>query len=620
MGNVEQFPTYVNDFLSQFDNIQPADIENEETIAKLIDFRARYKKHWPTVANILAGRLGAQADILSNFLTEHAREKKKLEEREKKKKALLASYPPSSHMNYRWEENEDGELYQAPRLTHEMWEDLAPVFKGQDGTQWPKNIRDQLLFWDEDNNRPNFVKQDTQTLEFFSTLYAKKQTIYWEENRAKGFMPRAEFVNGLVKTLKRYEGYSEYPHFPPVKGYFYRLRIKQGSQKTGKLDELVNMFNPASPSDKDKIRALFCSLFWGGHPGERPMIVVTAKAVHGQSSGKTTLVQAASRLISGDAEGYIKFNIESGSLDGEKLKTRVLGANGQRIIFFDNVRSSVLGSGYLEDLITSEDISGHRLHHGLDSIRNYFTVCATLNDSMFSRDIVTRSMIIQILPFDIKENKKAEWKDRLDNLLENHKEDIITDIKITLEGEPKELAEYNRFPRWCRDVLSKCTDDSEIVTKNNALVQEYNAENEEAEKLHEDILGEISRYKIDTLLDGGPNAPLAIKPLDWDEFPKMYVRISESMFLLWVCKSLGFRSNQTRLAKKKLAQLNLPWLKRGKEGTPHTSKVMGSRFYTYGNPQFKELPSQRMPKIINADYRLGEYKFVRYLTHTNTAV
>ena len=43
MGNVEQFPTYVNDFLSQFDKIKASDLKDEENLAKMIGFRAKYK-------------------------------------------------------------------------------------------------------------------------------------------------------------------------------------------------------------------------------------------------------------------------------------------------------------------------------------------------------------------------------------------------------------------------------------------------------------------------------------------------------------------------------------------------------------------------------------------------
>jgi hypothetical protein len=612
VNNLSEFPVHVTEFISSFKNTTADVLQDPEAINTLLGFRRSNKRHWQRVLKTLAGHWKTTANELDQLLTDFLTEKKGQEKKKAKKRALMNSYPESSQMNYKWAEDSEGEIMKVPKLTQEMWTDLAPIFKGPDGSQWPVNIRGQLLLWDYESKRPDFLKPETQTLELFSTLYTKHQTVYWEENRAKGFMPRAEFVAGLIKTLPRYDGYSEYPHFPSIPGYFYKVQVQPKAKKTGKLEELVQMFNPATAEDKDKIRALFCTMFWGGQPGERPMIVVTAKAVHGQSSGKTTLIQAASQLISGNSEGYIKFSIESGSLDGEKLKTRVLGANGQRIIFFDNVRSSVLGSGYLEDLITSTDISGHRLHHGLDSIRNYFTVCATLNDSMFSRDIVTRSMIVQILPFNIKENKKAEWKDRLDSLLTTHKHDIITDIMLTLAAPKKELKEYNRFPRWCRDVLSKCSDDPEIVTKNNDLVQEFNAENEEGEKIHEDILCEISRYKIRTLLEDS-NGGLALKALDWDEFPKMHVRVSESVFLQWICKSLGFRTSQTRLAKKKMAQLKLPWLKKDKEGVPHRTKVMGARFYTYGNPENKELNAQYMPKIINNDLHLGDFKYTRYL-------
>ena len=583
-----------------------SDLKNPQLIDTLLEFRKAYKRHWPSALNALANQWKVKAGDLNQLLSEYQTVKKEKEKKESKKKSILNAYPKGSQMNFNWEEDEEGELKKIPKLTKEMWEDLAPVFKDKAGNQWPVNIRGQLLLWDEQANRPDFLKPDNQTLKFFSILYARQQTVFWEENRSHGFMPRAEFVSGLVCTLKRHDGFSEYPHFPPLPGFYYKNQIAPGSKKTGKLEELVNMFNPATPADKDKIRALFCNMFWGGPAGERPMFIVTAKAIHGQASGKTTLIQAASKLVEGSTEGYIKFNIESGSLDGEKLKTRVLGANGQRIIFFDNVRSSILGSGYLEDTITSDTISGHRLHFGLDSIKNHFTVCATLNDSMFSKDIVTRAMVIQILPYTVKDSQRAIWKDKLDTLLTKHKKDIITDIKLIIESEPKNLKDPNRFPRWCRDVMSKCTDDLEIIIKNNELAKEYNAETEESDKIHEDILGEISRYRIQTMITNK-----GYMNLDWDEFPKLYIRISESMFLQWICKSLGFRASQTKLAKKKIAQLNMPWLKKDKEGLPHISKAMGAKLYTYGNPQYPEPNKKLIPKIINNDTFLGEEKNVR---------
>ena len=571
----------------------------------MIGFRAKYKKHWPTVANILSGRLGAQADFLTNLLNEHAKERKKQEQREKKKNDLLASYPSNSHMNYRWEENEDGELYKAPRLTQEMWEELKPAFLGPDEVEWPKNIRGQLLLWDHKTNRPNLLPPSIQTKRIFSTLYSKGKIIFWEENKAKGFMPQAEFVDSLTLTLPRYESYSEAPHYPPIKGVFYHCK-DPGTEKTGKLEELVNMFKPASPADKDKIRALFCTAFWGGPAGQRPMFIITTQALHGQSSGKTTIIETLSQLISERGNGYVKFTLESNKLDGETFKTRMLGTEGQRLIFFDNVRSAVVGAGWLEDNVTSSVISGHKMHIGLDTIPNHFTTCLTLNDSTFSSDVVTRAMIIQILPHNTDNGKKAEWMHKLNHLLSEHRQDIIDDIILTLKSPIRKLNPPNRFPIWCEQVMSKCTDDPDLVGKNIALAAEYNAENEEAEKIHEDILGEISRYKVQTLM-----VNQGYMHLDWDNLPKLYVRISESMFLQWVCKSLGFRVGQTKLAKKKLSQLKLPWLKKDKEGVPYTARTKGAKLYTYGNPEFKELDPRHMPKIINNELYLGETKHVK---------
>jgi hypothetical protein len=605
LSNIAEFPTYVTDFLSDFKDFKAADLTNPEVVTRLLRFRGSRKKHWQTVLGLLAAKSSMVSEDLNQYLNDWVKAKKLAEKKEKKKQSVLAKLPADSHMNYRWEEDQDGELIQTPKLTCEMWNGLSPVFIGKDGTQWPINIRDQLLFWDEKNSRPMFIKPDKQALDFFSTLAAKNHTVFWEENKAKGFMQRAEFVDGLKKILTCYTGYSDYPHFPPVNGYFYRISIKNKNETTGKLEELLNMLSPASQADRDKIKALFCTLFWGGPQGQRPMFTVVTDAIIGQASGKSTIIEIASQLISGHTGGYIKFSPESGSLDGEKFKTRILGSNGQRIIFFDNVRTSVLGSGYLEDFITSKMVSGHKLHIGYDEMPNYFTVCATFNDSMLTRDIVTRSMILVIKPYD-KKIDGAKWQDDLNNILTKHKEDIITDIKLTLAKESKKLIippepDGFRFQPWARDVLSKCTDDLNILISNNDIAYKYNAENEEADKLHEDILAQIARYKIDTLLE------TRHQHLDWDEFPLMSVRIAESLFLKWVCESLGFKSS--RLAKKKLSQLNLPWLAK-KDGITEISKSHGGKFYIYGNPKTQR---KLAFKITNSDPFLGQYKDTRFL-------
>lgn len=581
------------------------DLKNPQVIDAVLEFRKSYKRHWPSALNALAEQWKVKAGDLNQLLTEYQTAKKEKEKKEAKNQSILNSLPKNSYMNYKWEENEEGELVKTPKLTDEVWQELKEAFTGPDGTEWPKNIRGQLLLWDHRTNRPNLLPPSIQTKRIFSTLYSKGKIIFWEENKAKGFMPQAEFVDSLTLTLPRYESYSEAPHYPPIKGVFYHCKTP-GTKKTGKLEELVNMFKPASPADKDKIRALFCTAFWGGPAGQRPMFIITAQAIHGQSSGKTTIIETLSQLISERGNGYVKFTLESNKLDGETFKTRMLGTEGQRLIFFDNVRSAVVGAGWLEDNVTSSVISGHKMHIGLDTIPNHFTTCLTLNDSTFSSDVVTRAMVIQILPHNTDDGKKAEWMHKLNHLLTEHRQDIIDDIILTLKSPIRKLNTPNRFPIWCEQVMSKCTEDPDLVGKNIALAAEYNAENEEAEKIHEDILGEISRYKVQTLM-----VNQGYMHLDWDTFPKMYIRISEAIFLQWICKSLGFRASQTKLAKKKLTQLILPWLKKDKEGIPYTAKAKGSRFYTYGNPDYPEPDSRHMIKIINTETFLDENRHIK---------
>ena len=103
MNNVKQFPSYINDFISEFDGAKASDLKSQKNIAKMAAFRAKNKKHWPTVANILSSKCGAQTDFLTNLLNEHTKENKKHSQKhnQKQTKKKNKTTPVQISDNYR---------------------------------------------------------------------------------------------------------------------------------------------------------------------------------------------------------------------------------------------------------------------------------------------------------------------------------------------------------------------------------------------------------------------------------------------------------------------------------------------------------------------------------------
>jgi len=100
MGNTEELPSYVNDFILQFKDINTEDLKLEANIAKMMGFRAKHKADWPKVANILSSKLGAPEDFLTNLLNEHKNSKQKPQPADQKKSKTTPIQIADSYRRY----------------------------------------------------------------------------------------------------------------------------------------------------------------------------------------------------------------------------------------------------------------------------------------------------------------------------------------------------------------------------------------------------------------------------------------------------------------------------------------------------------------------------------------
>src|SRR5262249_53209740 len=136
-----------------------------------------------------------------------------------------------------------------------------------------------------------------------------------------------EFLATLQMVATNYDGVETMPHEPRLPGLYYCHPPVQGGDGTA-LAELLGRFSPASPVDRDLLKALFLSAFWGGPPGQRPGWLITSDedgtgaADRGRGTGKTTLAQMVGRL----AGGLMKFGHNE---DIRDIHVRLFSPGGQ---------------------------------------------------------------------------------------------------------------------------------------------------------------------------------------------------------------------------------------------------------------------------------------------------
>lgn len=245
------------------------------------------------------------------------------------------------------------------------------------------------------------------------------------------------------------------PTYPEIPQAFYPKSAFSIGEPSGKLEELLDFFNPATDKDRSLIKAMFCSPFWGVEGGKKPLFVIDSMGDDNQKGvgvGKSRLIDSLAALV-----GCPIVDVEAKISQGELAK-RLLGAKNEVIVRFDNVKSRGLSSSGLEMAITARDISGHRLHFGQAVIPNHFTYCMTVNNAALSKDLAKRAVRIHLA----RPTYSATWERDLRDFIDDNRPAIYGEIIEILRAETPDYEPSSRFGEWERDVAFSATGDCEI--------------------------------------------------------------------------------------------------------------------------------------------------------------
>jgi hypothetical protein len=305
--------------------------------------------------------------------------------------------------------------------------------------------------------------------------------------REPGGHSREEVFARLLQTVERYDAVETAPHEPPMRGHYYAhdpLPEPQGTH----LTTLLNFFNPASAIDREILLALFATLAWGGPGGARPIFVITSP--DGRGAGKTSLAVVCAAIFA----GKIDCNPQE---DFNRTISRLLSPEGltRRIAVLDNIKSHRFSWGELEAAITTDRISGHRLHVGEGSRPNTLTWILTLNGVSLSTDLAKRSIVLKLLR---PQAYQANWMQSILEFIENHRAAIWADLIAFLRGPQTELTRASRWGWWESQVLSRCHEPDAIFSEILDRQEGSDAEAEETEDIEEFFRARLGELHYDT--------------------------------------------------------------------------------------------------------------------------
>ncbi len=306
---------------------------------------------------------------------------------------------------------------------------------------WPRRIV-ETLFAETSNYEPVYLGTAPRLFAWIGRF----AHVDW----AKGsrFISQEVFFEHLRMMAERFEAIESIPHWPPIEGIYYMHRPVP--KPAGKLDGFLNFFTPHGEEDRELIKALVITPFWGGGPGRRPAVLVTGPdhdPEQGRGVGKTTMLDVIfDELLGGSID-------VSPTADMDVVKTRLLSDQACRIraARIDNIKTLKLSWADLEGLITAASISGHAMYKGEGRRPNTLIWGLTLNGASLSKDMAQRCAIIKLG----RPVFTADWEERVRNYVREHRWEIIADIGKILTSEAGSLVPKTRWAAWEQGVLSK---------------------------------------------------------------------------------------------------------------------------------------------------------------------
>lgn len=361
-----------------------------------------------------------------------------------------------------------------PSIIHDLVYDLSRITPG-----WPKRVAESI-FVQTDEFTPIYLTTSTRTFAWIDGL----TQVDW----AKGprYITQERFHEHLRMTAERYDAIETLPHWPPRRGVYY-MHPAIDHVETGALDEFLDFFNPASDVDRELIRALILTMFWGGDPGTRPAFLITGRdddSERGRGLGKSTLISILAESLCG---GFLE--VSPTDSIGE-VKTRLLSPSARelRIARLDNVKTLKFSWGDLEGMLTSPVISGRELYSGEGRRPNTLIWCMTMNGASLSKDMAQRTVAIQLErpPFD------PNWTDTVLAYARTNRLRILSDIRRLLEDDRLPINARTRWGVWESQVLAQTDLFYECQQAIVARQKEYDDDDDE----YREVEGHI-RSKLD---------------------------------------------------------------------------------------------------------------------------
>jgi|GEM_PF-1743130 len=379
-----------------------------------------------------------------------------------------------------------------PRLTNRHYEpetkqtiqvdpiDILSAIKSKtDG--WPKCAAGELAVVDP-SGQLKTIKKETA---FFAWLHDYFE-IEWATSNC---ITKNEFFEFCKSHADQYVDIADHPHFPPIDKVLYHHQQPVIKSETA-LDEFLDFFDPATDRDRELIKALLLTFFWGGKPGQRPAFLITTDDHNGKNQGrgygKSALVEKCAELCG----GMFRFSQEDSI---EHIKTQILNQaknNARpRVIAIDNIKTRRFSDADLESLITSKDVSGKVLYCGNGVVPNLHTFVFTINDANLSKDLAQRCMVIELG----QSVHSPTWSEKVDDFIKNHKWSIIGEIGELLQstGNPLQEEGTTRWGSWEYGVLSKVNNPSYVRTLIKNRQSKFDADASNSEEFLQEILEDL---------------------------------------------------------------------------------------------------------------------------------
>jgi hypothetical protein len=366
-----------------------------------------------------------------------------------------------------------------------------------------------------------------------------REPVKWASGPDK--VTKAEFAAYLRQEAEGYEAVEPLPHYPPLPGHYY-LHPKPAGGDGKALGAFLDRFRPATPKDRELMKAAALTPFWGGPHGKRPLFLVAAEdsdACAGRGPGKSTFVHKLARV----AGGHFDARPEE---DFGELMHRLLtpSALSRRLALLDNVKSLRFSWADLEGLITNDVINGHRMYSGDAGRPNTLTWFITLNHANLSKDMAQRAVTITVA----RPEYTATWEEETNRFIEENRHAIIGDALALLSGPKARLKTFTRWGPWEAGVLA-CVNDPAACQK---LIAERQAacdgDQEESDLVREAFVA---------LLEGGKHDPL-----------KDVVFVPNPEVLKTVNEATGENRSKKKLPAY-LKTLAIPELRKGNDSKGH---------------------------------------------------